>query len=102
MANITKTQFKSILNKLYDEGVLGKLDSIMCDAIEEIESLISDVEEERDNIEPYENKNDLTEKQQERYDWLDELASDLNELKDELDSMQGNLGDYQERLENRE
>lgn len=99
---MTKTQAKKVLKELYTKGVLGKLDSAICEAIEEIESVISDMEETRDSIEPYENHDDLTEQQQERYDWFDELISDLEELKDNLDTWQGDLGDCQERLEERD
>lgn len=99
---MTKTQAKKVLKELYTKGVLGKLDSAICEAIEEIESVISDMEETRDSIEPYENKDELTDQQQERYDWFDSLIDDLNELKDSLDDWQYNSNDYQERLENRE
>lgn len=99
---MTKTQARKVLNELYSKGVLGKLDGVLCEAIEELESVYADMEETKDNIEPYENKDDLTEQQQERYDWFEELCSDLEELRDSLDTMQSDLADYQEKLENRE
>lgn len=94
MAELTRTQIKKMLNELWDNGELGKLDSAIDNAIDAIDCLISDVEEERDNIEPYENKDDLTEQQQERYDWLDNLVDDLNNLKDDLETWQGDLGSH--------
>lgn len=56
---------------------------------EMILDLLADVEETRDNIEPYEDKDDLTDQQQERYDWLDDCAT---ALQDSLDT----LSDYEE------
>lgn len=99
---MTKTQAKKILRDLFNNGVLGKLDNAICEAIEEMENVISDMEETRDSIEAYEGRDDLTEQQQERYDWFDEVISDLEELKDYLDTWQGDLGDCQERLEERD
>ena len=99
---MTKTQAKATIRKMYDEGVLGKLNSIITDAIEALEDFYNECEETRDGIEPYENKDDLTEKQQERYDWFDDLISDLDEIKDSLDTMQGELGDYESRLTERD
>lgn len=51
--------------------------------------LLADVEETRDNIEPYDDKDDLTDQQQERYDWLDDCAT---ALQDSLDT----LSDYED------
>lgn len=56
---------------------------------EMILDLLADVEETRDNIEPYEDKDDLTDQQQERYDWLDDCAT---ALQDSLDT----LSDYED------
>lgn len=50
----------------------------------ELEDLQSDVEEERDNIEPYENRDDLTQQQEEKYEKLDNLASELEDILDVL------------------
>lgn len=98
---MTRTQARAILNKLYNEGCLGKLNSILGECIEELDSLISECEETRDEIEPYEGKEDLTEQQQERYDWFDELISDLESLKSDLEDYEGYLGDHQMNLEDR-
>ena len=95
---MTKTQAKAILRKLYESDVLGQLNTILTDCIEAINGFKDDVEETRDNIEPYENKDDLTEQQQERYDWFDDLYNDLDELADALDTMQGDLNEFEERL----
>lgn len=102
MANLTKTQIKANLNKLWDKEELGKLNGAIDNAIDVVDSMISDVEEERDSIEPYENKDDLTDKQQERYDWLDELANDLNEFKDKLEDWLDEMGSLYDSTYNRE
>lgn len=57
--------------------------------LDQLLELQQDVEETRDEIEPYEGKDDLTDQQQERYDWLDELASTI-------DDAYSNLYDYQD------
>lgn len=102
MANLTKTQIKANLNKLWDKEELGKLNGAIDNAIDVVDSMISDVEDERDSIEPYENKDDLTDKQQERYDWLDELANELNEFKDKLEDWQSEMGSLYDSTYNRE
>ena len=99
---MTRTQVRARLNKLYNEGCLGKLNAILGECIEELDDLISECEETRDEIEPYEGKDDLTEDQQERYEWFDELISDLESLKSDLEDYEGNLGDQQMSLEDRE
>lgn len=50
-----------------------------------IRSLQSEVEDVRDSIEPYEDKEDLTNQQQEKYEWLDELASQLEDAYNNLE-----------------
>ena len=50
-----------------------------------IQDLYDEVEEARDGIEPYEGKEDLTDQQEERYEWLDELASQLEDACDNLE-----------------
>ena len=50
-----------------------------------IRSLQSEVEDIRDSIEPYEDKEDLTNLQQEKYEWLDELASQLEDAYNNLE-----------------
>lgn len=51
---------------------------------DEVKALADEVEAERDLIEPYEGKDDLTEQQEERYDWLDDLCVYLYDLANEL------------------
>lgn len=58
--------------------------------LEELEQLKSDVEEARDSIEPYDYKDDLTEAQQERYDWLDNVYNDLDNAIDSLEYSDAN------------
>lgn len=50
-----------------------------------IRGLQSEVEDVRDSIEPYEDKEDLTNQQQEKYEWLDELASQLEDAYNNLE-----------------
>ena len=50
-----------------------------------IQNLQDDVEDARDSIEPYEDKDDLTNRQQEKYEWLDELASQLEDAYNNLE-----------------
>lgn len=57
--------------------------------LDQLLELQQDVEETKDEIEPYEGKDDLTDQQQERYDWLDELASTI-------DDAYSNLSDYED------
>ena len=99
---MTKTQAKKLIQDLYDKGCLGKLNAIVSECMEELDNLIYDVEDTRDSIEPYENKDDLTEQQQERYEWFDEFASDLQTLRDYLDDIESELGDNESTLTERE
>ena len=43
------------------------------------------IEDVRDGIEPYEDKDDLTNQQGESYEWLDELASQLEDAYNNLE-----------------
>ena len=72
---MTKTQIKSELNKIIE---------MLNEAQERLDTLSYDVEEARDSIEPYENRNDLTDQQQERYEWLDEALDTINDKANEL------------------
>lgn len=98
---MTRTQARARLNKLYSEGCLGKLNAIIGACIDELDDLISECEETKDEIEPYEGKDDLTEEQEERYSWFDELITDLESLKSDLEDYEGYLGDHQCELEDR-
>lgn len=72
---MTKTQIKAELNKIVE---------MLNEAQERLDNLSYDVEEERDSIEPYENRNDLTEQQEERYEWLDETLDTINDKANDL------------------
>lgn len=50
-----------------------------------IQSLHDDVEDTRDSITPYEDKDDLTNQQGEKYAWFDELASLLEDAYNNLE-----------------
>lgn len=56
--------------------------------LDQLLDLQYEVEDTRDSIEPYENKDDLTEQQQERYDRLDELANAIDDARSSLDDYQ--------------
>lgn len=74
----------------------NKIDTL--DILTMIEDLQADVEEERDNIEPYENKDDLTQQQEERYEKLDNLASELEDIKDSLEELRDRLTDIESSI----
>ena len=94
---MTRTQAKATIKKLLESGSIGKLFGFLCESIEDVESLISDVEETKYNIEPYEGKEDLTEQQQERYDWFDDLQGCLEELKDCMEDLQYKINELEDR-----
>lgn len=98
MATITTTQIKSRVKHISEES-LGKAFAGVGEAIEYLDDLISDIENEIDCIEPYEGKDDLTDAQQERQDKLDEMKSTLEEIRDNLDSIQGDIATNQEDLD---
>ena len=50
-----------------------------------IQSLHDDVEDARDSITPYEDKDDLTNQQEGKYEWFDELASQLEDAYNNLE-----------------
>lgn len=78
VANITKNQIKARLKKLVE-----KLEEIKND----LSDLQMDVGEEIDNIEPYENKEELTLQQEERQEWLQETSDTLESQCDNLDDL---------------
>ena len=84
MANITKTQFKKRIENLKEK---------ISDLRLELEELQSDLESESLDIEPYENRNDLTELQQERQEWLDNTASQVESAVSNKQSAEDDL-DY--------
>ena len=86
MANITKTQFKKRIEELKEQ-----LSSLRLEFVE----LQSDLESESCDIEPYENRSDLTPLQEERQEWLDNTASTIEEVVVSLQEAEDNL-DYVE------
>ena len=78
MANITKNQIKSRLKKILE--VLGEQRDLL-------EELKDEVESESYDIEPYEGKDDLTDSQQERQEWLDDCSSQIDDQLSTLDDV---------------
>lgn len=76
MANLTKTQIKKRIGELLDK---------MIDLKYELENLYDEVEEEINNIEPYEGKDDLTPQQEERQQWLEDTNYTIDSAKLELE-----------------
>ena len=93
---MTKTQAKKQVKDLLENGSIGQMFGALCNGIEDVESLISDVEETIYGIEPYENKNDLTPQQEERQEWFENLQSILEELKDCMEELQSKVNDLEE------
>ena len=75
MANLTKVQIRNRVAKLYEQ-----IDDLKC----ELEGLQGDVECERDDIEPYEGRDELTQSQEERSEWLDGSANSISSAVDRL------------------
>lgn len=78
MANITKNQIKSRLKKILE--VLGEQRDLL-------EELKDEVESESYDIEPYEGKDDLTDSQYERQEWLDDCSSQIDDQLSTLDDV---------------
>ena len=76
MANITKTQIRKRISEILDK---------LREGLTELDDLKYEVEEERDNIEPYDYCDELTPEQEERQEWLDECANALEEVLDSVD-----------------
>ena len=83
---MTKTQIRAQLRKL-----LEKLGDIRT----EFDDLKCEVEDTRDNIEPYENCYDLTPEQEERQEWLDNLASSIDDLVSNIENSESELEEYE-------
>jgi len=73
---MTKTHAKNRMNQLKEK---------LLDLKDEFESLVSDLEETSGDIEPYENRNDLTEAQEERQEWFDNASDELDDIVYALD-----------------
>ena len=76
MANLTKTQARKRIAQLREK---------LSDLRLEFEELQSDLEMESSDICEYEGRNELTELQQERQEWLDNTVNSLQEAEDNLD-----------------
>ena len=85
MANITKNQIKKRLREII---------ALLEQAKEFVNDLSIDVEEEKDNIEPYDNKDDLTPQQEERQDYLSELFDTLDTQSDNIDDITSELDNF--------
>lgn len=84
MANLTKKQVKSRGQKLQDK---------IYDLQYELELLRDEIEEEIDSIVPYENRDDLTEAQEERKEYLEMAFDSLNYAIDNLENAQSDLNE---------
>ena len=85
MANITKNQIKKRLREILE--TLEKAKDLVF-------NLSVDVEEERDNIEPYDNKDDLTPQQEERQEYLSDLVDALEEQGSALEDVANELDNF--------
>ena len=85
MANITKNQIKKRLREIV---------ALLEQAKELVNDLSVDVEEESENIEPYDNKDDLTPQQEERQDYLNELFDTLDTQSDNIDDITSELDNF--------
>lgn len=81
---MTKAQIKKQASQLLD-----KLTELKCE-LEDFQGLVQD---ESDNMEPYEGKNDLTEKQQERQEWLEDFASIIDDAANSLQEAEDTIQD---------
>ena len=84
MANLTKTQARKRIAQLREK---------LSDLRLEFEELQSDLEMESSDICKYEGRNELTELQQERQEWLDNTASTIEDTVNSLQEAEDNL-DY--------
>ena len=84
MANLTTKQVKSRGQKLQDK---------MIDLQYDLALLKDEIEEEIDNIVPYENRDDLTEAQEERKEYLEMAYDSLNYAIDNLESAISDLNE---------
>ena len=84
MANLTKAQARKRIADLREK---------LSDLRLEFEELQSDLEMESSDICEYEGRNELTELQQERQEWLDNTASTIEDTVNSLQEAEDNL-DY--------
>lgn len=69
------------------------------DLIARLDDLQVEVEDERDNVEPYENRNELTQSQEERQYKLDNLANAIDDIKYQLEELRDRLLDIESEIE---
>lgn len=79
---MTKTELKARVRRALE--LLGELK-------DELDDIRSDAECAAEEIEPYEGRYDLTQAQEDRQAWLEELAECLSDGVDELDGRQAEL-----------
>lgn len=73
------------MNKKEIKKTLAKLLEDANNLLLDFEALLEDVQETCDSIEPYENKWELTPQQEERKEWLESLAYEIEEVTNYLD-----------------
>lgn len=78
---MTKTQARAQAKKLIEEVL--HLQELMQAVQGDVDDLISDVDETIDSIEPYGDASDLTEAQETRQEWFENLRDQLSELSDD-------------------
>lgn len=98
MANITKTQVKKRaieicrkLEELYEK--YDDLNSELEDIKSELEDLQCETDDEANSIEPYDGKDDLTQAQEDRLEWLAEFASIMEDTIGNMDNFIENVED---------
>jgi len=84
------------MNKKELKKQLGIVTAKIADIKEELEGIRDEAQETCDSIEPYENRNDLTQQQQERQEWFENAISMIEEHMDALES----AADAMQELEN--
>lgn len=77
MANITKTQIRKRIEKLIEQ---------LNDLQLEVQELKDEVENEANDIEPYGDRDELTEAQEERQQWLEDAVGQLDEADSNIES----------------
>lgn len=95
MANLTTRQAKARAEKIAEQ--LEVLRGGLLELVEDIENLKDEMQEEADNIEPYEGKEELTEQQEERQSTLQDWAECLEDV--ENFDIEGALDEIAEVLE---
>ena len=80
---MTKTQIKAKMKKLAKK--LNKIIPILESLEEEFNDLECEVEVEFDEIEPFGNRDELTDRQVKRFDYLETLLCDIGEIRSNLE-----------------